>query len=156
MSVRGDLLSYNLSIGTAHTQTLTLVFGCKILFEQQNDSSIYWQIQCLSGNLPTYTQHQTYTFVSSPALLPCLFLKRAIAWRRNENQIAGDDCTFPSTQPMNAFIVPAFVQMLTIGLKRSFFLLCLQTMLSPPPMLNHPSTNFCTPPPDISGIFHPD
>lgn len=156
MSVLGDLLSYNLSIGTAHAKTLSLVFGCKILFEQQNDSSIYLQIQCLSGNFPTYTQHQTYTFVSSPALLPCLFLKRAIAWHRNENQITGDDCNFPSTQPLSAFIVPAFVQMLTIGLKRSFFLLCLQTMLSPPPMLNHPSTNFCTPPPDISGIFHPD
>lgn len=76
-------------------------------------------------------------FASSPALF---FIGAVTAWQGSVNQIAGNDCAFPSTQLVNALIVPVIVRALTIDLKRSFpYYVCKAWSMMLSPTYSQPS-----------------
>lgn len=58
------------------------------------------------------------SLLSSPVLS---LIEAVTAHHWIANKISGDDCAFPSTEPVNALILPAIVRVLTIDLKKIFF-----------------------------------
>lgn len=71
---------------------------------------------------------------------PLFFIGAVTAWQGSVNQIAGNDCAFPSTQLVNALIVPVIVRALTIDLKRSFpYYVCKAWSMMLSPTYSQPS-----------------
>ncbi len=116
MFVPRDPLSHNPSISTIHTQKHFgfLVGKCSkmsVPFTGRYNASV------VTSYLHSTSKLYVCDFTSSPTS-SCL--EALTAWHCNGNQIAADDCAFPSTQPVNAFIVTAIVQDLTIGVSSSY------------------------------------
>lgn len=86
---------------------------------EQNLSSIYQQIQRLSGNiLPTLNIRPVLCVSTSPP--HSCRLEAATAWHSNEKSDLTRWLCFSINTTSECFIVPAIVRVPTIGLKRSF------------------------------------
>lgn len=88
--------------------------------------------------------------MSLPPLLTRVVLKRRQLGIAMRNQISQGDCAFPSTQPVSALLCLQLYECQQLAWKDLFPAMSVNDL---PPILHHPSSDFSTPPADISGIF---